>query len=193
MNEALPEICDHPLIQADDLRFYISRRLKAGNLDLYSAFMLSHEATRIGRLGYLQSAWGHELSISGLLKIYMNGLTATAFGVNGIVDKSRDWFAHDMDLLAETRTHFFTSAMRDIDVFDDTGFLTTLCKMRDNYNNLPDDDGPYHNEFFPWHYASPERHLLDPKSNSDFIVPKSLDPEIESLIIDLNIGKWGNQ
>ena len=191
MNESLPEICDHPLIQADDLRFYISRRLKAGNLDLYSAFMLSHEATRIGRIGYLQSAWGHELRISGLLKIYMNGLTASAFGVKGIAEKSQDWFANDMDLLAESRTHFFKSAMRNTNVFDDSEFLATLSKMRENYNNLHDDDGPYHNEVFPWHYAAPERHLLDPTSDSDFNNSKSLDPEIESLIVELNTGRWG--
>ncbi len=191
MNESSPDICDHPLIQADDLRFYISRRLKTGKLDLYSAFMLSHEATRIGRFGYLQSAWGHELSISGLLKIYMNGLTASAFGLVGIVEKSQDWFSNDMDLLSETRTHFFTSAMRKTNLFDDTEFLATLCEMRENYDSLPDDDGPYHNEVFPWHYAAPECHLLDPKSNSDFNIPISLDPEIESLIVELNKGIWG--
>lgn len=191
MNESSPDICDNPLIQADDLRFYISRRLKAGNVELYSAFMLSHEATRIGRFGYLQSAWGHQLSISGLLKIYMNGLTATAFGLDGIVQKSHEWLAHDVDLLSETRSHFFTSAMRKTNLFDDTEFLAKLCRMRENYNSLPDDDGPYHNEVFPWHYAAPECHLLDPKPASEFMIPNSLDPEIESLIVDLNTGKWG--
>lgn len=192
MTEPSPDIHDNPLIQADDLRFYISRRLKTGSLDLYSAFMLSHEATRIGRYGYLQSAWGRQLSISGLLRIYMNGLTASAFGLSGIVEKSRDWFANDIDLLAETRTHFFTTAMRKTNLFDDTEFLATLCKMRENYNSLPDEDGPYHNEVFPWHYAAPECYLLNPTtSNSDFTLPQSLDPEAESLIVELNTGKWG--
>ena len=167
MTVELPEISDHPLIMADDLRFYISRRLKTGDLDLHSAFLLLHEAVRIGRIGYLQSAWGKELSISGLLRIYMNGLMASAFGITAVIEKSREWLVNDMKLLASDRKHYFTSEMRKLKLFNDVDFLKQLSDIRQNYETLNDDNGPYHTECFPWHYAAPERELLDPNSDKN--------------------------
>ena len=190
MNAARPEICDHALIQADDVRHYLSRRLQNGDLDLYSAFLLSHEAIRIGRIGYLQSAWGHQLSISGLLGLYMHGLTATAFNVPGIISLARGWFESDMELLAENRQHFFTDRMADLKLTRDTELLETLSGMRSRYDSLPDNAGPYHVEVFPWHYADPEREVLIPDSQSEFRVPDVLDSEVEDLIAELNVGQW---
>ncbi|MFN5706684.1 MAG: hypothetical protein ACK48X_01390 [Planctomycetota bacterium] len=56
MSTPQPDICDHPLIQADDLWLYVSDRLRSATVDLYSAFLVAHEALRIGRNGYLQAA-----------------------------------------------------------------------------------------------------------------------------------------
>src|SRR5262245_4444337 len=87
--------CDKPKTQQTELNIYIHRRMRDGNLDLYSAFLLAHEALRIGRQAYLQSAWGWKITIRRLLDVYMHGLTARAFGVRGIVSIADGWFVDD--------------------------------------------------------------------------------------------------
>lgn len=190
MSDAMPEICAPPLIQADTLSQYIARRLSAGNLDLYSAFLLAHEATRIRRYGYLQPAWRYQLSISGLLRIYMLGVTATAFQIEGVVSVARHWLMNDIALLVEKRPHFFTDRIGKIELFTDIPFLTTLSDMRDQYASLPDDEGPYHVEVFPWDDASPERELIRPNSQPAFNNTRNIDPEVETLLVELATSQW---
>ena len=62
--------------------------------------------------------------------------------------------------------------------------------MREQYDLLDDDDGPFHVEVFPWHHAAPERELLMPDSRPEFRVAASVDAEIENLIVDLCAGQW---
>ncbi len=108
MSTSRPEICDHPLIQSDDLHFYISDRLRNGTLDLYSAFLLIYEALRIGRNGHLQPAWNHRLSIHGLLRIYMHCVTARAFRAEAMATVSEGWLtrssAERTELIQRSKT-----------------------------------------------------------------------------------------
>jgi hypothetical protein len=160
-----PEICDHPLIQADDLRFYLSDRMRSGDVDLYSAFLLAHEAIRIGRNAYLQSGWNCNLSIRGLLQLFMHCVTARAFHADGMARVAEDWFSNDISRLHERRSHFFADRLPvGTALITDRAFLQSLSEMRREYDSLNDDHGPFHVEVFPWHYAAPERELLTPGS-----------------------------
>lgn len=191
MSTPRPEICDHPLMQADDLRIYISQRLRDGNVDLYSVFLLEHEALRIRRNGYLQPAWNYKLSISGLLAIYMICLTARAFRADEIAKVAEDWFSDDISRLQEHRHHFFTDRLSDKHaLITDDAFLQLLSEMRDRYESLNDDDGPFHVEVFPWDYAAPERELLKPGSQPQFRQTAPVDAEIENLIVELCAEQW---
>lgn len=182
---------DKPKAQQTELDVYIYGRMRDGNLDLYSAFLLAHEALRIGRQAYLQSAWGWKVTIRRLLDVYMHGLTARAFGVQGIVSIADGWFIDDSSGLEEHRPHFFTSRLADgLSLFTNLEFLQSLSEMRDKYDSLDDDDGPYHIEVFPAHYAAPERELLQPGSQPQFRIPEKTDPEIEDLIVELCTGRW---
>lgn len=191
MSMPRPEICDHPLIQADELQVYISSRLRDGSVDLYSAFLLQHEGLRIRRNGYLQPAWNYTLSISGLLQIYMICLTARAFGADRMTSVAEDWFSEDIALLQERRPHFFTDRLSvGRSLTTDGAFLQLLSDMRDRYQSLSDDDGPFHVEVFPWDYAAPERELLKPGSQPQFGQTSPVDPEIENLIVALCSEQW---
>ena len=191
MSTPRPGLCDHPLIQADELSIYISSRLRDGGVDLYSAFLLEHEARRIRRNGYLQPAWNHRLSISGLLQIYMLCLTASAFGADKMAAAAEDWFRDDISRLQEPRTHFFADRLSDgRALITDGAFLQLLSEMRDRYDSLNDDEGPFHVEVFPWDYAAPERELLKPGSQAQFRQTSPVDPEIGDLIVELCTEQW---
>lgn len=62
--------------------------------------------------------------------------------------------------------------------------------MREQYDSLNDDDGPFHVEAFPWRYAAPERELLLPDSKPEFRNITSVDPKIEGLLFYLCSGQW---
>ncbi|MEP3479110.1 MAG: hypothetical protein ABJZ55_07685 [Fuerstiella sp.] len=191
MSTSRPEFCDHPLIQSDDLLHYIADRLRDGDVNLYSAFLLAHESLRIGRNGYLQPAWNYNLSISGMLRIYMHYLTARAFGADRMATVAEDWLVNDIPHLQEHRSHFFTDRLSDARALMTNGsFLQSLSVMRQKSDSLSDDDGPFHVEVFPWHYAAPEREILMPHSQAEFRNRTPVDSEVEDLIVDLCCGQW---
>lgn len=191
MSTSRPQIFDHPLLQADDLSIYISSRLREGGVDLYSAFLLEHETVRIWRNGYLQPAWNHRLSISGLLRIYMICLTARAFHADRMAAIAEDWFGDDISRLQIRRPHFFTDRLsQGRALITDAAFLQLLSEMRDRYDSLNDDDGPFHVEVLPWDHAAPEREILNPGSQAQFRQTSPTDPEIEDLIVELCTDQW---
>lgn len=191
MSTSRPDISDHPLIQSDDLLFYISDRLRDEDINLYSAFLLAHEALRIFRYGYLQSAWTYKLSISGILKIFMHSLTARAFNADRIATITEDWLVNDAYLLCENRPHFLTDRFSDRQkLITDRAFLQSLSEMREQYDSANDELGPFHVEVFPWHYAAPERELLMPHSQPEFANNTHVDVETENLIAELCTGRW---
>jgi hypothetical protein len=156
--------------------------------------MLNHEALRIGRLALRwPSAVSFHFSIFGLLGKFMHCITARAFRLDALATIAEGWFAHDAPLLQEQRSHFFVERLAGgRDLISDRGFLEMLSRMRDEYDSLPEDDGPYHVEKFPWDYAAPERELLLPGSQPQFRNVKfdEIDPDAEDLIVELCSGKW---
>lgn len=171
--------------------YYTSSRLRDGSVSLYSAFLLAHEALRIGRNGYLQPSWNNSLSISGLLRIYVHCLTARAFRADRMATIAEAWLVNDASHLREHRPHFFTDRLSDgCALATDDTFLQLLSEMRRQYDSLNDDDGPFHVEVFPWQYAAPERELLIPGSQPDFCNTTPIDREVEDLLAELRTGQW---
>ncbi len=64
---------ENPLLVEMDITNFVSDGLRNRSLPLYSAYLLELEAVRIGRLGYLQPAWGRSLSIFGVLTMFSEG------------------------------------------------------------------------------------------------------------------------
>ena len=180
-----------PALVAQELRQYLSNRLRAGNLDLYSAFLLAVDVARIERISYRQPACPQKLSISGLLGLYMLGLTAAALKLDRPTKQIREWFIEDSNLLYENRKHFLTSKPgAGATLFDDHTFWKMLSDLRRDYDTLSDDDGPYPNEVFPWNDAAPERELLEPGSEPIFGDAQVLDSEVSEIFVELASGQW---
>ncbi len=65
--------------------------------------------------------------------------------------------------------------------------LEELLNVRKDYDQLSDDDGPYHNETFPYHFYSVEEILLSEGEKRKYLNNKTLSEDIEDLIIELNL------
>jgi hypothetical protein len=182
----------NPSTQANEVRRAIVRGIRDSSLTLYEGYQLHCEAIRIERIAYTQSAWGRQLSISGLLSIVMHALTAKAFGLNDAASNYERWYVDDFPLLGERRPHFLTTAYPgNSGWIADVGFLQHIHTTRVNYDKLSDDDGPYAIEVFPYDFAAPERVLLgDPVSVFEHSVHNVSDA-VGDAIVNLATGRWG--
>ena len=52
MSSKPPELQPNPGINAGHITFYVTDRIRAGTINLYSAYLLMHEALRFKRLSY---------------------------------------------------------------------------------------------------------------------------------------------
>ena len=186
-----PDISGPPGVVAQELRQYLSNRLREGNLNLYSAFLLAVDVARLERISYRQPAWAQKLSISGLLGLYMLGITAAALKLDRPTEQIREWYIEDSKLLSENRKHFLTNKLgAGANLFDDHAFWKELSDLRSDYDTLSDDDGPYPSEVFPWNDVAPERELLDPGSEPIFGDAQVLDSEVSEIFVELASGQW---
>ena len=125
----------NPSTQAFEVRRVVARGLRDGTLTLYEGYQLQCEAIRIDRIAYTQSAWGRQLSISGLLSIVMHAISAKAFGLHDAANGYEQWYVDDFHLLGERRPHFLTDAYSGIAGWlTDRDFLRLLNTMRVSYN-----------------------------------------------------------
>lgn len=177
----------NPLIISNKIGYYISDGLRDGSLNLYSAYLLNHEYIRVRRFGYIQNSWNYDLSISGIIAIFMHYLCSLVFEEDNISNAVASWLKEDILLLKENRSHYITDILKvNIDLIQTHGILEKLSGVRKNYDKLSDDNGPYHNEVFPFHYGSPEDALLKRHENKQFIALGSIFSWI-STILSINI------
>lgn len=181
-----------PSLQANEIRRVITCGLRNSTLSLYEAYLLHCEAVRIERIAYTQSAWRRRLSITGLLTIVMHGITAEAFGLDEVAKTYADWYAKDFSQLGEYRPHFLTAAYPGTTGWlKDHDFLHLLHTKRIEYDNLPDGEGPYPTEVFPFHFAAPERRLLGENTEEFRNDKRSVGDEVGDAIVELATGRWG--
>ena len=182
---------DNPSIQANKVRRFIVRGLRDESLTLFEAYQLHCEALRIDRIAYTQSAWDRQLSISGLLSIVMHAITARAFGLVDASISYQRWYVDDFRLLEERRTHFLTTAYPGSGGWlDDLDFLQRIHQTRIDYDRLSDDDGPFPNEVFPFHFASPELALLGQRIDAFQNSSRDVSDTVAEAIVELTTGRW---
>ena len=176
---------ENPLIVADAVRQYISDQLRQDGISLYSAFLLNQDELSLRRIGYRQPAWCHQLSLSGVLALYMQYLFALAVGEASTAGTIAAWLKEDSPLLGIQRNHYIENHIADLSQTEPTAErLIELSRIRSQYAELSDADGPFHTEVFPYDYYSPEDALL---GNSTTKVEKgALEAEVENLMLELS-------
>ena len=178
----------NPLIVADAVRYFVSDRLREERISLYSAFLLNQDELKLRRIGYRQPAWHHQLSLSDVLAFYMQYLFGLAIGEASISDTVAAWLKEDAPLLGTQRNHYIRDYIARLSPSEPTNTeLLELSRIRSQYEDLSDDDGPYHTEVFPYDYYSPEDALLGNLTTT--LGKVDIVPEVEELMLELSA--WG--
>lgn len=91
-------------------------------------------------------------------------------------------------LTIEKRKHYIMNRYFEfLDSNENHLLLQDLLEIRNKYNTLSFDAGPYHNELFPYDFYIPEQLLLDDNIKTKYCNAKELSKDIENLIVELNL------
>ncbi|GMK47065.1 hypothetical protein PghCCS26_41950 [Paenibacillus glycanilyticus] len=175
----------NPIIIANKISHFVSDAMREGKISLYEAYMLNWEEIKHRRLGYIQRAWNGRVRIATCLAILNQKLLAHIFDEQPGAEELKAWGLEAYNLNIEQRTHYILDRYHlFLDTNGSQDLLGKLLDIRNSYDRLSDDNGPYHTEVFPYHFFSPEEILLGRKSGIE--LKKDLDESIEQLILELN-------
>lgn len=188
---------DNPVLKGAKLSFYISDGLKDQKLSIYEAYLLQQEVLHYTREGYILPACCTKVRIATCLALLNQRLLAQAFHDLNYAQLLKKWGMEAYGLCAEKRAHYIMDRYSDFMNIDRTcaddrnrgdrvweELLGKLSDVRDNYDRLSGNDGPYHVEVFPYHYFEPERILLE-KADPD--KEEQISADTEAILIELSI------
>lgn len=177
---------DNPLIIAAEISYFISDAMREGKISLYEAYLLNWEEIKYRRMGYTQSAWNGKVRIATCLAILNQKLLAHIFHEQTGAELLKVWGLEAYKLNKENRAHYIMDRYQlFLESNDSPELLKKLLDTRNSYDELSDDEGPYHNEVFPYDDCSPEEILLGRNGQTEY--KKHLDGVIEELIVELNM------
>jgi hypothetical protein len=177
----------NPSMIADDISHFVIDSFREDRISLYEAYMVNMEAIKFKRLGYIQPAWNERVRITTCLTLLNQKLLSHVFNETMGAERIQGWALEAYRLNREGRLHFIMDRYAAfLEANTDTQLLEELLHVRRNYGKLSDDDGPYHNEVFPYHFYSPEEILLSIGEKDKYCLSKILDESIENLIVELN-------
>lgn len=162
---------------------YIADGLREKQLSLYEAFLLQAEALCFLRMAYTQAAWNRKVGISILLKILNMKLLSVLFQDE---PGSKAWTECGMDAYKrnqELRPHYILDEyLCYLNAENDPAYLKKLLEMRQR-KKKPFNNGPYHDEVFPYSACNFEDLLLNNKRFSD--EEKQIGEVVENLLVEL--------
>lgn len=173
-------------ILAAELSWFISDALKTNSINIYEAYLLNGEVLANRRKSYLQPAWNEKVQISTCLGILNQRLMALVFRKTLYAKQLKEWGLEAFKICGEKRPHYIMDRYRefiDINVSSDNDveLLRELINIRERYDFCSYDEGPYHNEVFPYEDFEPENLLI----NHISIDEKEVREEIQNVLIEL--------
>ncbi|BDU27619.1 MULTISPECIES: hypothetical protein [unclassified Flavobacterium] len=178
---------NNPLLVANKISYFISDALRENTINLFEAYLLNLEEIKIRRIGYIQLSWNVNIQIRTCLAIINQLILAYYFGNIETIEMLKRWGLEAFNLNKEKRSHYIMDEYElFLNIKNSDNLLRELLKVRNNYNHLNDDLGPYHIEVFPYHFYSPEKILLEKEKSYDC----NLGEQIENLIIYLNLKEF---
>ncbi len=178
----------NPAMIADDISHFIINSLRSNEISLYEAYLVNMEAIKFKRQGYIQPAWNERVRISTCLTLLNQKLLAHVFDESIVAMKVKELALEAYKLIKVKRSHFIVDRYIDfLEANNDIPLLQKMLDIRSNYDELSDDDGPFHNEAFPYHFYCPEEILLKEREKRKYLSSKNLSNDIENLIIQLSI------
>lgn len=177
----------NPISIASHITYYILDNLKEGSICLYEAYSLNGEVIQLDRMGYTQSAWHYKVYIRTCITFINQRMLALLFNDMEYAHMIKKLAMETKELNTEKRPHAIMDNFEQyLEIENHEELLRKIECDRKNYDNLSDDDGPFLNEVFPFHFFEPEKFLL---SKETFREEKKLSKEVEDIIVEVGM-KW---
>lgn len=177
----------NPLIIARYISSFISDKLRHQQISLYEAYLLHWEELAFRRIGYTEPGWSGRAGISTCISILNQKYLSHIFQDPAGINTFSHWGHEAYRLNRERRSHYImNNFIALLDGFQSKELLNELRVVRKNYNGLNFDDGPFHNEEFPYEYYSPEVILLEDENYNDN-ANKIIRDEVEDIIVELSL------
>jgi hypothetical protein len=177
---------NNPLVVANKISYFIADALKGDKLNLYNAYLLHWAEIRLRRIGYMQLSWGGRVRTATCLALVNQKLLAHLFDDHAGAKKLGVWGKEASHLNLENRPHYIMDKYNQyLHAVDTPELLERLQSVRERYDALSEEDGPYHTEVFPYHYYSPEKLLMEKKGHP--VDKGSIDEVVETLIVEISM------
>lgn len=171
--------------RAVSLSAFAAKAQREGLLSLYEHYLLMGEALGLERESCVQPAYGRGVQISDLLKAMNMRMMALLYGDESAAALWEQWGAEALRLNRERRKHYI---LEDYPAFlrseKHPEKLQELLDIRKR-KRRPFDDGPYHDECFPYELCAYEELLLQGRRFSE--EDKQLGGEVENLLVRLSL------
>lgn len=176
---------NHPMVKASELTRFIVNALKSNQITLYEAYLLNGEVINYTRDNYFTPAWNGRVQISTCLKLYNQWLMALVFKDEAYAKKIEQWYLEAIALNKEKRKHYILDRANEfLEIREYPELLQELIEIREKYDVLNDNNGPYHVESFPFGYCNPELLLYEGKDLCDEV---EVGKDVSSLLIELSV------
>jgi hypothetical protein len=176
---------DHPSLMATGISGFIVNAMRNGIINIYEGYLLNWEVVSYQRRSYLERGWKEGVRISICLAILNQRFLAQIFGNNEGAAQLKLWGLEAINLYKSKRAHYILDRYEEfLDAKDAPDLLKVLLDVRNNYQTLDFDKGPYHNEEFPYDFYVPEKILLENGQDYGKMIVNGI---IEDLIVELNL------
>lgn len=178
----------NPVYISDEVSHFVIDSLREKRINLYEAYMIYNEITRFRRLGYTQPAWNEDVRITTCLYLINQKLLAHIFNDILMEKQLEVWAVEAFNLNKEKRSHYIMDRFNDfLEANQNPELLIELSGVRSGYEQLDYNEGPYHNEAFPFEFFAPEDILLNKEAKDQCTNNKILSNDIEDLIVELTL------
>ena len=167
---------------ANRIDHFLSDAMREKTVSLYEGYLLNSEILRLKRC---YGNWNNSVQISTCIMILNQRLLADFFRNEPAIDTFRNWGLEAYALNHEIRKHYILDKyplLMEPEVPRE--LLEHLYQVRLNCENMSFDEGPFHDERFPWEDYSPEELLLNGTNHLDYMV---LSEDISDLIVEISV------
>lgn len=176
----------NPIIKADEISHFIIEALRQNEISLYESYVMNFEVIKYLYLGYTQPAWCRNVRISTCLTFLNQVLLASVFDDMPAGDRLKQMALIIYKANKENRKHYIMDKyMLFLDAANDLHLLNELNEVREKYEFIDDNAGPFHTEVYPYDFFSPERILQEKEKGECYLRSKTLSDDVIKFISEV--------
>lgn len=174
-----------PAVRYNGIMFYAGKARRDGQINLYEEYLLTSEALAFERQSYLLPAWQRKVGISNLINLLNMKMMALLFREEAGAKKWEAWGMEAYGLNQEKRPHYILDRFPELLRAEDSPrLLEELLKVR-NSRRRPFDNGPYHDERYPYENCAYEDRLLKKAFFPE--AEKVMSSDVEDVLVEISM------